>query len=188
MTDSIQRYGRVAIGLHWIIAACVLGVIGLGLTVERLDMGGIKDTLLSLHKSLGLLIFGLTILRLGWRLTHPVPALPNTVPKPQRYAAWFTHFLLYAVTFAMPVSGYISVAARARETSFFWLFDVPQWVPLDRGLSRTAEMLHTNGQYIVYALLVGHIGAALYHHMLLKDGVLERMWPSHRKSSAPTTD
>ena len=73
-----------------------------------------------------------------------------------------------------------AVAARARETTFFWIVDIPRWVPLDRGLSRTAEFLHTNGQYVLYALLIGHVGAALYHRLVLKDLIFQRIWPPHR--------
>ena len=178
--DVQQRYGIVAICLHWLIALCVICVVGLALTIERLDMGETKTALTTLHKSVGLTIFMLTAARLGWRLAHPAPALPQNLSALMRRAAFTTHAVLYVLTFAMPVSGYISVAARARDTTFFWVLDIPRWVPLDRGLARTAEMVHTNGQYVLYALLVGHVGAALYHGLLLKDGVFQRMWLPHR--------
>lgn len=178
--DVQQRYGIVAICLHWTIALCVIGAIALALTIERLDMGETKTALTTLHKSVGLTVFMLTAVRLGWRLAHPAPVLPQSLPALMQRTAFATHTVLYVLTFAMPISGYVSVAARARDTSFFWLLDVPRWVPLDRGLARTAEMLHTNGQYVLYALLVGHIGAALYHGLMLKDGILQRMWRPHR--------
>ncbi len=178
--DVQQRYGIVAIGLHWTIALCLVCAVGLALTVEQLDMGKTKTALTTLHKSVGLTIFLLTAMRLGWRLAHPAPPMPDSLSVVMRRTAFVTHATLYALTFAMPVSGYISVAARARDTTFFWLFEIPRWVPLDRGLSRTADMLHTNGQYVSYVLLAGHICAALYHRFLLKDRVFQRMWPSHR--------
>jgi cytochrome b561 len=172
------KYGRVAIGLHWLIAMCVLSAIILAWTIDYLDAGEVKTTVTTLHKSTGITIFILTTARLLWRLTHRPPPLPPSISLWQRVAALATHFVLYALTFAMPVSGYISVAARARETSFYWIIDVPRWVPLDRALSRSAETAHTYGQYILCILLAAHIGAALYHRFLLKDHVFQRMWPA----------
>ena len=180
-TPDIQhRYGIVAICLHWMIALFVICAVGLALTIEQLDIGDTKTALTTLHKSVGLTIFLLTTARLVWRLSHPAPPLPQSMPALVRRGAFVTHVTLYALTFAMPVSGYISVAARARETTFFWIVDIPRWVPLDRGLSRTAEFLHTNGQYVLYALLIGHVGAALYHRLVLKDLIFQRIWPPHR--------
>ena len=109
--------------------------------------------------------------------THRPPALPNTMTSLQRIAATATHACLYAITIAMPITGYISVAARGRETTFFELFVVPSWVPLDRALSNLTETAHRYGQYAVYALVALHVAAALYHHFVVRDGLLRRMWP-----------
>jgi cytochrome b561 len=179
-----QRFGTVAIALHWIVAAAVLGTVALALYLDTLELGDTKNLLLSTHKSVGLAILGLMALRLVWRLTHRVPPLPATMTAWQRMAAHTTHVGLYVIALAMPVTGYMSVAARGRETTFFGLFRVPELVPLDRALSNLSENLHTNGQYVLYALVGVHVVAALYHHFIAKDDILRRMWPQGRREKS----
>jgi len=171
------KYGAVAIFFHWLTALALLSAVILALYVQELDLGDTKALMLALHKSIGLSIFILAWARLAWRLTHRAPPLPGDTPIWQRIAAHATHTLLYLTVIAMPVSGYISVAARGRETAFFGLFMVPEVVPLDRALSNLTETLHRNGQYALYALVALHVGAAAYHHFIKRDGLLRRMWP-----------
>jgi cytochrome b561 len=171
------RFGLVAIALHWLAAGAIVAAVILAWIVEDLERGGPKDLMLMWHKSVGLTIFAVMIVRLVWRLTHPAPPLPPQMSLPQRLAAGLTHIFLYAITLAMPVSGYLSVAARGRETLFYGLFMVPRWAPLDRALSLGMEKAHNYGQYALYVLVAAHVGAALYHHFVLRDGVLARMWP-----------
>jgi cytochrome b561 len=172
-----NRFGPVAIALHWIVAAAILVVLCFAWTVETLDRGETKDLALTIHKSVGLLIFIVMVPRLAWRLTHRPPPLPPETPAWQRAGARLGHAFLYAIAFVMPVTGYISVAARGRETTFFGLFVVPQWAPLDRMLSLSMEKAHRYGQYALYGLIAAHVGAALYHRFVLRDRVLARMWP-----------
>jgi len=181
MQMPIQKFGPVAIFLHWLIAACILFSVAMGLIVSSVEESDTTTLILAVHKSLGIAIFILACVRLAWRLTHPAPPLPRDIHAFQRLAASATHTLLYVIIFAMPVTGYIAVAARGRETTFFGLFAVPFWAPLDRVLSRNAQTIHEYGQYVLYALLVAHIGAAIYHHFILKDQILERMWPGRWK-------
>lgn len=82
----------------------------------------------------------------------------------------------------MPVTGYVSEAARARETDFFGLFDIPRLVPLDRQLAIYAETAHNYTQYALYALIAAHVAAALYHQFILRDRLLDRMWPRRDRS------
>ncbi len=177
MASNSQKYSPVAIAFHWTIAVAVIFTVALALYLETLDLGDTKKQVLAIHKSIGIVIFALTWLRLAWRFAHRPPALPENMTPLQRFAASATHFFLYAITIAMPISGYISVAARGRETNFFGLFDVPLLVPLDRALANLSETAHTTGQYAVYALVALHIAAALYHHLIKRDGLLWRMWP-----------
>lgn len=177
MASDPQKYGPMAMAFHWTIAVAVVLAVLLALYLETLDLGDTKKQVLAIHKSIGIVIFALTWVRLAWRLSHRPPALPENMTPLQRVAASATHFCLYAITIAMPISGYISVAARGRETSFFGLFEVPLWVPLDRAIANLSETTHTTGQYAVYALVALHIAAALYHHLIKRDGLLWRMWP-----------
>ncbi len=174
---SVTRYGAAAVALHWIIAACLLVSVVLGLILGNVEESESTEQALAIHKSFGIAIFALMLARLAWRMTHPAPPLPATMPAYQRALAALTHGLLYVTLLAMPVVGYVAVAARGRETRFFGLFDVPQMTPLSRMLSQNATTVHVYGQYVIYALLIAHIGAALYHHIVLKDDVLTRMLP-----------
>lgn len=176
-----QKYGSVAIFLHWLMAAGLALLVPLGLLSASLDESDAATrAILALHKSIGITIFGLVWLRALWRLTHPAPPLPSDMRAIMRRAAAVTHFMLYAIVFVMPVTGYIAVAARGRDTTYFGLFDVPQWVPLDRVLALNAQTAHDLGQYVLYALLAAHIGAAAFHRYVLKDQITSRMWPGRQ--------
>ena len=175
--DTQERFGPVAIALHWFVAVIIVCTVVLAWIVEDLDRGATKDLVLTIHKSVGLTIFAVTVFRLTWRMTHPAPPLPPEMSMPMRWAAWLTHATLYAIVFGMSVTGYLSVAARGRETTFFGMFEVPRLGPLDRAFSRSMEQVHGYGQYVLYALVLAHVLAALYHRFVLKDRVLARMWP-----------
>lgn len=151
--------------------------------MNELDRGETKDLILGIHKSAGLVILLLTLGRGLWRLAHPAPPLPPTMSILQRRLAHATHALLYAVAVAMPITGYIAVAARGRETNFLGVLPVPILVPLDRALAHNAATIHVCSQYALYALVAGHAGAALYHHFVTRDDILRRMWPAFPKRS-----
>lgn len=180
MDASTQQYGRFALTLHWVVAACIVFALAFGLSIEEEDA---QSLALTLHKSFGITIFVLAVVRLIWRIGHRPPPLPAHMSRLQRAAATVTHVLLYMVIFALPVTGYIAVAARGRETTYFGAFDVPNVAPLSRALSHQAMELHEIGQWLLYVLLVAHIGATAYHQIILKDGLLYRMWPRRRPSA-----
>src|SRR5438132_8109583 len=151
-SDGSPRYGVVAVGFHWSVAACLAIAVGLGLTVASLDRGETQDRLFAIHKSFGLLILMLVLARLAWRARHTPPAMPP-MSRPQYWLARTTHVLLYVITLVMPVSGYVAVAARGRETVFFGLWQVPRWVTPDRALAHSAETIHGASQFVLYALV-----------------------------------
>ena len=173
----------MAITLHWGSAAAIAGTVILAWYFMALDTGDERTALLAIHKSVGTAILALAAVRLGWRAFNPPPGPPLAAsPQPawQRRAAGLTHGLLYVLMVLMPVTGYVAEAARARKTDFFGLFDIPRLVPLDRKLSFYAQTTHSYAQYALYALIAAHVGAALYHQFVLRDRLLDRMWP--RKS------
>jgi cytochrome b561 len=177
MQNSPQKYGTVAILLHWTVATCIVFAVTLGLYMGSLDRGDAKDLILGIHKSVGLTILLLTCGRALWRLTHPAPPLPTTISPLQQRLAHVTHALLYAIAVTMPITGYIAVAARGRGTDFLGVLPVPFLVPLDRILAHNAETIHVYSQFVLYALVAAHVGAALYHQFIARDDVLRRMWP-----------
>ena len=176
MQPPTEKFGRVAIFLHWVTAAGMVIAVVFGLICVYADGAEVTRETLLIHQSIGTAVFALVIFRVVWRLTHPAPPLPAETPPSQKIAATMTHALLYATMLALPITGYIALAARGRAISMAGLFDLPRVVPLDRLLSVTAQNLHDYGQYVLYVLLALHIGAALYHHQVLKDGILRRMW------------
>ena len=177
MQQSNEKFGPVAIFLHWLTALAIAVAVVFGLISVYADGAEMTRTALLIHQSVGFAAFLVVLFRIVWRLTHASPALPDEMPRYQKVAATLTHVLLYVTMLALIVTGYIGLAARGRAISIAGLFDLPRVVPLDRMLSVTSQNLHDYGQYLLYALLALHVGAALYHQFVVKDGVLRRMWP-----------
>jgi len=173
MTDGELHYNKVARALHWTIAVLIIVNLIIGLIHDYLPKG---TPAIPIHKSIGLAVLALSAFRLIWRLTHTPPPLPAAMLGWEKFTAQSVHYILYALMFIMPLSGWIMSSAGDRPLNFFWLFDVPKFdvakTDAITGLSRQA---HTVLGYAMTALVVGHIAAALRHHFLLKDNVLNRM-------------
>lgn len=170
-----DRYSRGAIAFHWAIAALVLVNLFLGLFHESL-LEGIR--VMPVHKAIGFTVLVLTLGRIGWRLTHKPPHLPDAMPGWEKAAAKAVHFLLYALLLVMPLTGWIwsGDVTRPRPFSWFGLFDVPL-IPVGHDLARTLHETHETLGLVMTALVVIHVAAALRHHFLLRDKVLIRMLP-----------
>ncbi|ETI62967.1 cytochrome B561 [Sphingobium sp. C100] len=169
----MARYTSVARALHWIIAILIIANLALGIGHEALP----KDwAVMPVHKSIGLTVLALTLVRIGWRLTHPAPRLPAAMPSWEKGAAHATHFLFYAFMILMPLSGWIMTSAGTRPLNWFFLFDVPKFAVTkgDAIVGLSGEGHEIMG-FTWAALVVVHIGAALRHHIVLKDDVLRRM-------------
>jgi cytochrome b561 len=173
------RYGSMALILHWLTAALIVAAI---IVIWTFKYGtephtALRTDLLIVHRSLGLTVLAVAIIRLGWRLAHGAPPLDPALPAWQRGLAHLVHGALYLIFFIMPISGYISSAADNHEVSYFMLFTVPQIVPNDHALAKLMDNVHSLLQWVIYTLIVVHTGAALAHHYLFKDGTLRRMLP-----------
>ena len=164
-------YTRTARLLHWVTAGFVLYQIPVGVLIANFELGPLYD----LHKSLGTLILLLTIIRLAWRWAHPAPALPDDIPVAQHRAAVAMHWGLYALLLVQTSIGWIGTAAYPAPVPFFGLFEFPQIWWEDRPLSDRLFALHFWIGILMAVLLVGHIGAALYHHFVRQDEVLQRI-------------
>ena len=184
MTVTPARYGAVAMTLHWLIAAAIIGLLIVGKYMHGLpNTNPDKFALYQLHKSFGITVLALSLLRLGWRFTHPAPALPAAMPAWERWAAHGMHFALYAAMIGMPLSGWARVSADpiGIPTLYFGTFEVPH-LPFgaDRDLSYLFHEMHELGGNLLILLLVGHVAAALKHHFWDRDDVLKRMLPGTR--------
>lgn len=173
------RYGRVAIALHWtmavlIIVNLVIGLFGDG--IEKL-LGGVSP--FPLHKSIGLTVLALALVRIGWRLAHkPPPLTAAGTGTIEHRLAGGVHFLLYALMIAMPMSGWIMSSAGKSPLTWFGLFPVAKFA-VARGdpIVNASDAAHHFLGLLMAALVIGHIAAALRHHFLLRDAVLRRMLP-----------
>lgn len=164
-------YTRVARWLHWGIGILIIG---------NLIGGRARDfapqIIMPLHKSTGLLILVLSLARLAWRLTHRPPAYPADMAGWERTFARLTHFTFYALMILIPLSGWIMASAYDKPLDFFGLFPVMKFDVIKE--STLWEITHEGHELLAFAmigLLLLHIGAALRHHIVLKDGVLQRM-------------
>jgi cytochrome b561 len=128
----------------------------------------------------------LALVRLGWRWGNPVPALPSTLKSYERLLATVTHVLLYALLFAVPLTGWMMSSARGFPVSWFGFFQLPDLVPKDKGLYDTLVDVHGTLAWTLAGLVALHVGAALKHHFMLKDDVLRRMLPSTKTEGSET--
>jgi len=169
-------YSIVARTFHWLTAALVLTSMPIGITMANFDLGGpVEDPMYHIHRSIGAVVLVLTIGRLTYRLTHPAPPLPADMPAWQQATALATHWALYALLIVQPIVGWIATSAYRAPVLFFWLFDLPPIWREDRPFSEAMFVVHRSMGIFIAILVLIHIGAALYHHFVLKDGVLKRM-------------
>jgi cytochrome b561 len=185
--NATLRYGNVAMTFHWLIAALVIANICVGLYMADLPRSDpMKFTIFQIHKSIGLTVLTLSVLRLLWRLVNPIPPLPAGMNPVLRLAARTSHFLLYFLIIFIPLTGYIMVSASplGNGTDYFGLFTWPN-LPLFAGMTRaqlhpiheTWETAHVYLAWSAIVLIPIHVGAALYHYFFRRDGVFPRMVP-----------
>lgn len=174
--NTRRRWGTVSIGLHWAIALLILLVqVPAGLTMEAVGRGTLQNVLYNVHKTTGITILLLAVVRLGWRWAHPVPALPADLPTWQSALARSTHVLLYLLLFLMPISGFLYTAMGGFPVPYFGLYDLANLVPENKPLAEVFESVHVSLQYVLYAVVALHVGGALQHHFVRQDWVLRRM-------------
>lgn len=175
MAGQSDRYNRVAALLHWLTALLVLMLIPLGIGGEavgsKFGMTGLET--IFLHKSLGITVFGLTLLRLVWRLGHKPPPLPASTPAWQRKAAHALHWLFYGFLLGLPATGYM-LSSGSRFPLEWFGNELPK-LPLAKSVSDLANDIHVAGGLTLTALVVVHIGAALWHQFVQRDRLLARM-------------
>ncbi len=178
MRESATRYSAVSITLHWLIAALLVANVLVGGWMED-ARGAEKLDWFAMHKSLGISIFALTLIRLGWRFGHPWPALPANVDGWERLLIRFTHFAFYVVLLAIPLLGWAAASAGgASSTDWFGLFPLGNLpVPRSDDLGETLGDAHKLLVKATYVLVALHVLGALKHHFLNRDGVLHRMLP-----------
>ncbi len=177
-----ERYGLVAILLHWVLALAIAGAFCVGLYMADLPMSPTRLKLYNWHKWAGVTILALSALRLLWRLANRPPALPsrlaNAMPGWQRAAYHGTHHLMYLFFFLVPLTGWAYSSAAGFPIVWFGVLPLPDFVSPDKALAKQIKELHEVAAFALAGLVVLHIAAALKHHFIDRDGLLDRMRPA----------
>jgi cytochrome b561 len=176
-TRTENHYPASSKLLHWLVAICVLTTAPVAIAMVSIGKGSTQDALYNFHKSLGLLILLLMILRLVNRLALGAPLPDPEIEAWQKTVSAIVHTSLYVLLIAMPIVGYIANAASDTETPFFGLFTVPPILGTHEELSKQLFTIHRWVGFLVIILALTHIGAALYHYFIRHDHVLQRMLP-----------
>ncbi len=182
-----ERYGRVAMALHWAIGLLALFQLGLGWWMLELPKSppGLRAGWFNLHKSIGITIGLLMLARLGWRLAHVPPPLPASLPRWEAQGARLSHWLLYAALILQPLAGYLGSSFTRYPIKYFG-FPLPHWGWDAPALKELCSSVHFALACLITALVALHVAAAL-KHLFQRDGVFDRMWPrrSQREVLAP---
>ena len=171
------RYTRVAISLHWLIALAIFANLALGFYMADLEVSPQKLRLYSYHKWIGLTVFLLVLVRIGWRLGHRPPPLPDSMRTWERTAAGVAHVLLYLLTLSVPLTGWLYSSTKGFKTVYLGLLPIPDLLGKDALLAPLLRDWHENLNLIMIALVILHVGAALKHLLIGHDDVLGRMIP-----------
>ncbi len=174
---STERYGAVAIALHWLLAAAILAAWWIGWDAASLALSPRKLRLVSWHKWLGVSILALSLVRLGWRLAHRPPPPVVTSPVQARLAS-AVHRALYVLFIAIPLLGWAYSGAAGVPVVFLARIPLPAIAPENELLAAVLGTAHRWGAWTLVALAALHAAAALRHHFVLHDDVLRRMLPS----------
>ena len=177
MAEPRNRYSTVSLVLHWLIAALVVTQIGLIWAHEATE-GPISREFVTLHKSVGLSILVLTLVRLGWRIANPAIPLPAETPRWQKLLARGNHVLFYVLLLAMPLVGWAASSAAGRDNVWFGLFNWPL-LPIGGGREMAGNLMdvHETAAKLLIFLVVLHVIGALKHQFIDRDNVLHRMIP-----------
>jgi len=175
--NTRQQWSGISQALHWLIAALILAMAWIGLTMGGMPNGPDKIATYALHKSIGLSILALAALRLGWRLYAGAPAPVAGTPRWQERIASATHVALYVLLLTLPLTGWLLNSAAGFPLQWFGLLNLPSIAARDEALHTLAVQTHEALFWALAVLVVMHAAAALYHHLFLGDATLARMLP-----------
>jgi len=177
-----SRYTWQAIALHWLVALLIIGMLWLGFSLEDIPRNTpARGFYVNLHKSFGVLVLLLVLLRTAWRATHKAPPLPAGMPRWQAQAAVWSHRLLYLCMLLQPLSGYLASAFGKFGVKFFGI-PLPQWAWESKPMQSFFGTIHGVVAVTLLVLVALHVAAALKHLLVDRDQVFQRMWPRRRGS------
>lgn len=170
------RYDRVALALHWLSAVLLVLMTGLGWYMMDIEHTPGAKPYFMLHKSLGLIVLALVLVRLAWRRSHPVPQLPSRMPAWQLRAAQMVQLGLYLCLLALPLAG-VAGAAHSKSGLVFFGYALPRLAAPNHDMAETYYDIHGALVWLLVVLVCAHIAGALKHRFIDRDGVFERMVP-----------
>lgn len=174
MNAPSTQFSPVQKLLHWTMAVLILAMLFVGIAMVT-TVSRAHDTLIALHRPLGIALLALVLVRLAVRLRRGSPPLPASVPPAQRIAAVASHWLLYGLMIAMPLIGWAMVSAGGYPVTMAGGFHLPPLVPADVRLFALLRALHTWLAFALFGLVLLHLAAALLHAWVLRDGVFQAM-------------
>ncbi|MGH8653303.1 MAG: cytochrome b [Gammaproteobacteria bacterium] len=174
--EKNTKYTGTAMALHWLMMLLIFTLIGLGWYMADLPKGEQRSDFFALHKSIGLTVFLLALLRLSWRLSHPPPRLPASLEPWRRRFAGVIHFAMYCCLFLQPLSGYLSSSFSGYATRYFGI-PLPQWGWEDKFLNELFSSIHQASALTLCSLITIHVLAAMSHALPGQEPVLRRMLP-----------
>jgi cytochrome b561 len=182
MNAQQSRFPAISRLLHWLMAVMVLAMLFLGIGMAA-SVSERYRFLVAIHRPLGLAVLVLVAIRWINRLLNPPPPLPDTMPPLQRFAAKASHVLLYALMFIMPLLGWAMLSAEAYPIVILGSLQLPPILPRDPVLYAWLRQLHTDFAFLLFAVFLAHLGAALMHGLIRRDGVFESMASWGRRRS-----
>ena len=178
LENTAQRWGSLSKSLHWLIAVLILALGIVGLVMGEFPKTPKYFWIYTMHKSIGITVLVLVVVRLVWRLYAGAPEPVPGTPSWQERIASATHWLLYVLMFAIPLSGWLyDSASGLRPFKLFGLVEMPKLVAPSELGSQFSHAIHEWGFWALILLVLAHAGAALYHHIHLRDATLARMLP-----------
>ncbi len=175
MARQVTGYSAMAKTYHWIVAILVLIMVPMGLIMTDLGPGAFQNMLYFYHKSIGILLFLLVVLRLLQNWITPAPPPPASLSPVLRIVSRSVHGLLYLILIANPILAWVGLSLYGAPIPFFGLFNLPGIVPQDRPNADGILELHATAGVVFAWLISLHILGALYHWLIAKDGIIERM-------------
>ena len=174
------EYSPLSKWIHWITALCVLGIIPGGILMTHMEEGPLQDRIFDLHRSFGVVVFALAVIRVAARKTFGTPAPHESLTPFERRASVAVHHSLLALIFVMPLLGWLMTSAYRVDVSVFGLFTLPHLMPKSEPIYDALSAAHGWLGYLMAALILSHIGGAIMHTFIKRDGVLQRMLPGAR--------
>ena len=187
-STGAKRYAPTAIALHWLMAVAIISLFAFGYYMHGLPFSPWKLRAIAWHKWAGVTIFMLAVIRLGWRVMHRPPQLPQHMGRAEQLIAHGGHTMLYMLMFAIPLSGWLMSSARGFQTVLFGILPIPDLISKNKELGDVLQTVHWGLNLLLAAIVIGHVAAALKHHFVARDDVLTRMLPGHASRALTNID